>query len=139
MAQENTVYMDEGNGDAMKNSLFNSLFQRPVILGVLSCFILFGCLSSAKEFFEPGIYEGAGDGYRGIIRLQVHLSKGGIEDIEILESSEDSYAMEALEELLELALEMNSADLDAVSGATVSSMGFLSALEEALAKGANAK
>ena len=108
------------------------LFFGLMVLGMLVNFTLSACLSSASEYYEPGIYVGTGRGYRGPIRVRVYLSEGGIEDIEILESYEDSYAMEAIEELRELVLEMNSTDLDAISGATVSSMGFLSALEAAL-------
>ena len=119
----------------MKDKFFLSAVTGYVIPGILASFILIGCLSIANVQYEPGIYEGTGHGYRGIIRVLVNLSEGGIEDIEILESYENSFAMEAIEELRELALEMNSADLDVITGATVSSMGFLSALEEAMAKG----
>ena len=109
---------------------------RTLIWAILIGFILAGCLSSAQEYYEPGVYEGTGQGYRGRIHVRVYLSESGIEDIEILELEEDSFAIDALEELRELAMEMGfSPDLDAISGATVSSMGFLSALEAALNKG----
>ena len=104
---------------------------------ILIILFLTGCLSFAKIYYEPGIYEGIGKGYRGIIKLQVSLSEGGIEDIEIVEQREDAFAVEALEELRELALEIGSSDLDAISGATVSSAGFISALEAALTKGSS--
>ena len=106
----------------------------PIVQTFLAILALAGCLSNGQVYYWPGEYEGAGRGYRGTIRVRVFLSQGGIEDIEILENREDSFALAALEELRELALEMNSADLDAISGATVSSRGFLSALEAALAK-----
>jgi uncharacterized protein with FMN-binding domain len=116
------------------------LFRLPCTKAILAIAVLLGsglagCLSTAGIHYEPGIYQGVGLGYQGIIRLQVDLSAGGIEDIEILEHSEGNFAVFALEELRELALEMNTADLDAISGATVSSKGFLSALEEALNAG----
>ena len=41
-----------------------------------------------------------------------------------------------MEELLEAVLETGSTDLDAVSGATFSSAGFLEAVEDALGKAA---
>jgi len=104
------------------------------VFAILVGFVLAGCLSSAQEYHEPGVYEGVGQGYRGAIKVRVYLSEGGIEDIEILEHQEDSFGADAMEELLERALEMGSPDLDAISGATVSSVGFLSALEAALAK-----
>jgi uncharacterized protein with FMN-binding domain len=110
---------------------------RTFVWTLLVGFILAGCLSSARVYLEPGVYEGIGQGYRGPIHIRVYLYENGIEDIEILNHQEDSFAIDALEELRELALEMGSADLDAISGATVSSMGFLSALEAAMAKGSS--
>jgi uncharacterized protein with FMN-binding domain len=116
------------------------LIHLPCINAFLTIVVLLvsslaGCLSTGRIYYEPGIYQGTGPGYQGIIKLQIDLSEGGIEDIEILEHQEDSFAIFALEELRELALEMNTAELDAISGATVSSKGFLSALEEALNAG----
>jgi uncharacterized protein with FMN-binding domain len=130
--QDKAVYMQGVN---MKRLIFSSCTKVFLAVLALLAFILAGCLSVARVHYEPGIYQGSSPGYRGIIRLQVHLSEGGIEDIEILEQQEDDFAVFALEELRELALETNSADLDAISGATVSSKGFLSALEKALNAG----
>jgi uncharacterized protein with FMN-binding domain len=80
-----------------------------------------------------GEYEGKGRGYRGEIRLRVRMAGGAIAEIEILESSEDSaVGGAAMEELLELALLYNTADLDTISGATETSKGFLEALENAM-------
>jgi uncharacterized protein with FMN-binding domain len=110
-----------------------SIMRALAVLALLAFFA--GCLSVAKVHYEPGVYQGTGPGYHGIIKLQVHLSEGGLEDIEILEQQEDDFAVFALEELRELALEMNTADLDAVSGATGSSKAFLLALEAALNAG----
>ena len=80
-----------------------------------------------------GEYEGTGRGCRGEIRLRVRMEGGAIAEIEILESLEDSaVGGAAMEELLELALLYNTADLDAISGATETSKGFLEALENAM-------
>ena len=101
-------------------------------LPVLAVFIIFGCLSYAGEYYENGIFEGSGPGYRGIISVRVSVYDGWIDDIEILEHNEDGFAVSAMEELLELILETGSIELDAVSGATVTSEGFLAAVEAAL-------
>ena len=101
------------------------------VLPVLAVFIVFGCLSYAMDY-EDGIYEGSGTGYRGIISVRVSVFDGWIDDIEILEHNEDGFAVSAMEELLELILETGSIELDAVSGATVSSEGFLTAVGAAL-------
>ena len=83
----------------------------------------------------PGTYEGSSRGYRGQIHIQLQTSYAEIEDIVIISHQESSYpGAAAMEELLEAVLETGSTDLDAVSGATYSSRGFLEAVEDALAK-----
>ena len=109
----------------------------PLFAGILTAIILFpGCLGSGsvrKAGYTPGIYEGTGRGYRGSIHVQVQLSAAGIEDIVITGHRESAYpGVAAMEELLEAVLETGSTDLDAVSGATLSSNGFLEAVEDAL-------
>jgi uncharacterized protein with FMN-binding domain len=80
-----------------------------------------------------GVYEGRGRGHRGPIRVRVRMEGGTIAGIEIVDSSEDQFVGgAAMEELLELALMYNTTDLDAVSGATETSEGFRSALEDAI-------
>ena len=100
--------------------------------------LIAGCLglSFVKETaFSPGSYEGDGRGYRGIIEVLLQISHAGIEDIAIINHSETIYpGYAAMEELLEMVLETGSTDLDAVSGATYSSRGFLEAVENALEK-----
>ena len=117
----------------MKRKFITLIILGLVFPGIMAGISITGCVSSATEYFIPGTYETTGQGYRGTIRIRVYISEGGIEDIDILPNNEDRHAVEAMEELRELALEMNSADLDAISGATVSSRAFLSALEAALA------
>jgi uncharacterized protein with FMN-binding domain len=102
----------------------------PLIL----CGFAAGCLGlpSAQTWFQPGIYEGTGRGYRGVVRVRVQVSASGIEDIEIMDHREDGFAAAAMEELRDTVLEYGTTDIDAVAGATVSSRGFLRALESAL-------
>ncbi|MDR1566425.1 MAG: FMN-binding protein [Treponema sp.] len=82
--------------------------------------------------YTPGTYEAAGRGYYGPVLVQVQVSETSIEGIEILDHQEDYYALEAMEELRDAALEYGAGELDALSGATISSRGFLEALDNAL-------
>ena len=97
-----------------------------------------GCLGSylaLKTGCTAGIYEGTGRGCRGPIVVQVLTSPAGIEDIAIISHREaPNPGVIAMEELLELVLEAGSTDLDVISGASLSSRGFLEAVENALAK-----
>ena len=118
-------------------------FLLPLTLGFLATALLFGCASSGfiKEYKEytEGTYNGTGRGYRGTIHVQVQTGTAGIEDIRILSHQDSKFPGEAaMEELLDAVLEHGSTSLDAVTGATFSSRGFLEAVEDALRR-ANSK
>ena len=111
----------------------------PVLMGCLViCLIIAGCMSKGLGMeiaYRPGIYEGTGQGYRGPILVWVQVSPAGIEDIVINSHRENTVpGAAAMEELLDTILIEGTTDLDAISGATVSSKGFLEAVEDALEK-----
>jgi len=109
---------------------------------ILSALAAIGC-TSLKPGAEPetggaeiggeAVFEGAAMGYRGIIRVRVGFDQGTITEITVVESREDRNVGEAaIEELTDLALMYNTTELDAVSGATETSRGFLEAVESAI-------
>jgi uncharacterized protein with FMN-binding domain len=94
---------------------------------------------SAYSQIRDGVYEGEAEGWRGTVRVKIRVESGEIAEIVILDHQDDPYVGgAAMEELLDLALEYGSTDLDAVSGATESSAAFLEALEAALEESAAA-
>jgi uncharacterized protein with FMN-binding domain len=99
-----------------------------------------GCISGGysagvSAVYMPGEYRGYGNAFRGPVQVLVETGPYGIVRVEIVDHADDELTGgAAMEELAELALEWNGAGLDAVSGATESSEGFLEALEDALAK-----
>ena len=98
---------------------------------ILITAFIFGCasLKTANEAY----YEGSAMGYRGMIHVRVGVEKGNITEIVIVESHEDrSVGGAAIEELADLVLMYNTTELDAVSGATATSRGFLEAIENAI-------
>jgi len=100
--------------------------------------LIFACMGSpfARDAsYTPGFYLGNGNGYRGMIQVRVQTSSAGIEDVAIVSHQESNFpGLAAMEELLEQVLETGGTDLDAISGATYSSRGFLWAVEDALEK-----
>ncbi|MDR2490496.1 MAG: FMN-binding protein [Spirochaetaceae bacterium] len=106
---------------------------------VLMCLCCAACLSCAGfvffERYNPGRYEGEAAGYRGKIRVLVHTNALSILNVELLDNAEDDWVGgAAIEELLVHVLDNNTTNIDAVSGATQSSEGFLAAVEDALFK-----
>ena len=105
------------------------------IMIILLC--LLNCASNEKRnaigIESLSSYEGTATGYRGIIRVNVSLQGGTITDITILESYEDmAIGRMAIEELIDLVLMYNTTEIDAISGATETSRGFLDAVENAI-------
>jgi uncharacterized protein with FMN-binding domain len=97
----------------------------------LATVLAVACLSIKAE--NGNWYEGSAMGYRGEIRVRVGYEKGAITDITVIESSEDrAVGGAAIEELTDLVLMYNTTELDAVSGATETSKGFLEAIENAI-------
>ena len=109
--------------------------MKHILVTALSLLIIAGCamLGGGGGIAAPdGVYEGAGQGHRGPIRVQVRIAGGSITEIDI-DSEEDRFVGgEAMEELLDLVIEYNTTDIDAVSGATESGKGFLEAVENAI-------
>ena len=101
-------------------------------------FIISGCLISPVwpgGGEEGEILEGTGMGYRGPIYVRLRVKDGSITEIDV-DSMEDRFVGgAAIEELIDLVIEYNSADVDAVSGATETSKGFLLAVENAIISG----
>ena len=112
-------------------------YMKYFFLIIIVLFCLFNCASNEKDknHNTEGITfcEGAAMGYRGIIRLNISMQGGTITDITVLESYEDmAVGRMAIEELIDLVLMYNTTEIDAVSGATETSRGFLDAVENAI-------
>ena len=112
-----------------------------VLFSILLLGLLFGCMSLGKnseqaisEQTNTGVLlEGSGMGYRGPIDVQVRMSGGSIIEIVIVDSIEDRFVGgSAIEELIDMVIEYNSTDIDVISGATVTSKGFLDAVFNAI-------
>lgn len=109
-----------------------------IVALALACLGLAACSptssgSSPEPSFNPGVYRGVGSGNGGDIVVDVTFSKNAIESIEIVEQTETPTISEGmLEEFPARILAAQSLDVDAVSGATLSSMGILMAVEDAV-------
>lgn len=78
---------------------------------------------------------GEGMGNNGRIVLEVSLADGKIDEINVKESQEtETMAKPVFEELKNSIISKQKVDVDSVSGATVTSQGFLDAVKDALEK-----
>lgn len=85
--------------------------------------------------YQDGSYEGVGQGYAGDITIEVTIAGGAITNIEIVDEQETaSIGGVAFTDLVESAKEAQSAEIDIVTGATITTEGFQQALRDALSQ-----
>lgn len=83
--------------------------------------------------YEPGVYEGTGQGFGGEIKAVVVITDSGIDSVELTGDDETpELGGEALKKLPEQFTSAQSVDVDGVSGCTLTSNGAKDAVQAAL-------
>ena len=86
-----------------------------------------------RLFPVDGTFSGSAQGFGGPIVVEATISDGAIEKIRIVDaSSEDSPYIDDAAKLVDKMVAVQSTEVDAVSGATLSSAGVINAAKEAL-------
>ena len=85
-----------------------------------------------------GEYQGSAKGYGGDINVKVTMENGEIKTIDVEENESSAVGGAGIERIKDQVIAQNTTDLDNISGATISSAAFLSAVNNALEEaGAN--
>ena len=91
--------------------------------------------SSDNASYTDGTYRGTGEGFEGDTVVEVTIKGGKITDITIVSREDDDpYFSKAKTKLLPEVISRQNTSIDVVSGATYSSEGILSAIDQALNK-----
>ncbi len=104
----------------------------------LSVLLLTGCTqepapSQPGGQFQPGRYQGTGEGYGGTITVEVEVSADRIEAVSILSHNESRGVCEAaFEQIPAEILRQGTPYVDLVAGATLTSQGVIDAAAQAL-------
>ncbi|MBA9084956.1 urocanate reductase [Fontibacillus solani] len=81
------------------------------------------------------VVEGVGQGKHGDIKVKVSFADNKITDIEVVEQKENEVLAEPVyTQLKQNVISANSPDVDAISGSTVTSEGYLQAIQDAITK-----
>ncbi len=92
--------------------------------------------AKGKGPLKDGNYDGSAEGYNGMMNMKVTVQSGWISGLSITGTNDDKeYLDKAKDQVLNDVLEkQNTAEVEAVSGATFSSYGMLDAIDDALMK-----
>ena len=114
------------------------LFQ--ILSLALGMYLFTACEGHDNEVLQPeetvmqdGEYEGLGEGRSGMIKVAIVVKNHIITAIQILCQSESVFAQPAEQQIMDAVLEMQTTEgVDAVSGATLTSNGMLTAIGMAI-------
>lgn len=94
--------------------------------------------AESQNTYTDGTYEGEGTGFGGPVDVKVTIKNGQINNIEIVSAeNEDGTYLETAKGVIPKILEAQTAEVDAMSGATFSSTGIKEAVADALKKAGN--
>ena len=109
--------------------------RNKILTSALAMVFAAGFAATAAAAPAPVTAEGTGVGKHGDITVAVTFDAGKIQSIKVVKDAENPVlAKEVYTTLLDNVVASNSVDLDAVSGATFSSKGFLDAVADAAKK-----
>ena len=91
--------------------------------------------NSDNNVYKDGTYTGQAKGFGGQVIVDVAIADGKIDSINIVSADkEDKAYFDMAKAVIEEMMENQSADVDAISGATFSSNGIINAVKQALEK-----
>jgi uncharacterized protein with FMN-binding domain len=115
--------------------MMNKVF---LVMVLLITIMLFACSSTAENahpLYRSGTYEGNGDGYFGLITVALTVTENALAEVEVISHCDtEGIGTIAFEELSQTMVYSNSPDVDVIAGATGSSEGFISAVNDALSQ-----
>ena len=88
--------------------------------------------------YKNGVFEGTGKGFGGDVKVQVTIEEYRIKEVIILSAEKETREyLEAAKKLLADIVDEQSAQVDGVAGATLSSNGILAGVKDALKQAEN--
>lgn len=109
--------------------------MKKVVKGLTSLLLMMVLTSCGSTSQSSGTFEGVGNGKHGDIKVQVTVKNNKIETIKVVNHDENKVLAEPVyDELQEVIVSQNSTDVDAVSGSTATSNGYIEAVNDAIKK-----
>ena len=115
------------------------------LLSLLLAFVLVFSMTACqqKEVEQPAeaekaeelvsaVVQGEGTGKYGKFRVEVTLENSEIKDIKVVESSESGFTEPVIAQLTKQMIDTNSTDVDAITGATLTSFAFINGVKNAV-------
>ena len=116
--------------------------MKRILCALLTALMLLGMVgaaATAEASYTPGTYTATAPGFGGDVTVTITVDENGITDVQVEGADETpTVGGVAVANMPAAILAAGSADVDMITGATVTSTAILTALNEALAEAAGA-
>lgn len=102
-------------------------------LSLVMILLMVGCQSTASNE-NSGVFIGEAKGKNGKIKMEVTIEDSNIKNIEVVENNESDFTKSVFEQLPKDIINANTADVDVISGATLTSNAIIEAVKNAIEK-----
>lgn len=102
-------------------------------LSLVMILLMVGCQSTASNE-NSGVFIGEAKGKNGKIKMEVTIEDSNIKNIEVIENHESDFTKSIFEQLPKDMINANTADVDIISGATLTSNAIIEAVKDAIEK-----
>lgn len=117
-------------------TLTGKILSMVLVLSLVFTMAACGSKEKAKEASNgTTTATGVGNGKHGDIKVEVTFTDGKISDVKVLEQKENEVLAEPVyTQLKENVMQANSTEVDVISGSSVTSKGYLDAIQDAIVK-----
>lgn len=107
---------------------------RKIGMFLLAIIMMISVVACSSSKTEDKTFVGEADGKNGKIKVEVHIDNKEIKKIDVIENHESEFTKEVFDKMINKIVEANSADVDVISGATLTSKAIATAVADAVKK-----
>ena len=105
-----------------------------ICLSLVMLLLMVACQSKAGSSNNGGVFTGESKGKNGAIKVEVTIESAQIKDIKFVENHESDFTKNVFEQLPKAMIAANTADVDGITGATLTSSAIITAVKDAITK-----
>ena len=105
-----------------------------ICLALIMVLLTAACQAKPVSNENSGVFTGESKGKNGVIKVEVTIENAEIKDIKVVENHESEFTKNVFEQLPKAMIAANTADVDVVSGATLTSEAIIEAVKDAITK-----
>lgn len=105
-----------------------------ICLTLVMVLLMAACQAKPVSSNNSGVFTGESKGKNGAIKVEITIENAEIKDIKVVENHESDFTKNVFEQLPKAMVAANTADVDVISGATLTSNAIIEAVKDAIKK-----